>query len=232
MAPSSPSYPQSEQQIRRSAARPIRKTFTHYCPVYFAGLSCNSPLFCTAQGNGMKHERCQKKGKVEETAWDLPSTASVLQLYIFVRFLTKVLVVPLKMLAGMWTLEWEGCCKDRMSQPCKPATDVLLQCIVSSQHSVPLLLDGKFIWERKILVKLTQEYQSQKLLKIIPGHLFREKGCEWSGNGETRSGMRKHDLGIHRSRRTTWQDLLFSSLTGYPYEVKYQPQVRPATEYK
>lgn len=49
----------------------------------------------------MKHERWQKKGKVEETAWDLPSTASVLQLYIFVRFLTKVLVVPLKMLAGI-----------------------------------------------------------------------------------------------------------------------------------
>lgn len=152
---SSPTEPQSEQEIsRRLATRLTRKTFTQYHPAYFAGVSCNSPLSRSAQGKGVKHRCYQKKGKVEETAWDLPSTAGILQLYVFVHFLTEVLVVPLKTLAGTWTLEWEGGYKERMSQPCKPATDTLLQCVVPSWHSVPVLLDGKLIWERKNPVKL------------------------------------------------------------------------------
>lgn len=174
MAPSSRSYPQSEQQIMRLAARPTRKTFIHYCPVYFAGLSCNSPLFHTAKGNGVKHKCCQKKGKVEETAWDLSSTASILQLYIFFAFRQKC----------WWFLWkcWLGC--EHMNERDAARTGWVsptsqLQMFYFSAYYLfgaqCLLLDGKFLWERKIPVKLIQEYQSHELLKIIPGHLFREK---------------------------------------------------------
>lgn len=58
------------------------------------------------------------------------------------------------MMAGMWTLDWEGGCKDGMNQPCKPATNVSLQCTVPSGYSVSDLLDGRLICERKIPVKL------------------------------------------------------------------------------
>lgn len=45
------------------------------------------------------------------------------------------------MLHGMWTLEWEGGCKDRMSEPCKPARHI---CFLSV-HSSLLALNAYFI---------------------------------------------------------------------------------------
>lgn len=119
----------------------------------------------------------KKKGKVEETAWDLPTTAGMLQLYFFLfAFWQRCWWFPWKMPSGMWIIEWEGRCKGRMSHPC---WHILLQCIVPSRHPVPVLLGGKLIWEKNSCETLLQK-NSHKLLKITLGHLLGEKrGDGW-----------------------------------------------------
>lgn len=61
----------------------------------------------------------------------------------------------------------------------------------------------------KILWNSTPEHQSHKLLKITHGHLSGEKREGGNVNGDKKSGLRRSDLGTHRSRQRTWHD--FSS---------------------
>lgn len=140
--PSSPANPQSRQEVsRRLAARLTRKTFSQYCPVYFEECSCNFQQAHPAQAKTVRDKCFQNKGKPKEATPDLCSIACILQLYFFVHFLAKLLMIPLKMLPGMWPFEWEGGCKDRMREPCKPAS---YRCFLSV-HSSLLALNAWFI---------------------------------------------------------------------------------------
>lgn len=107
---------------------------------------------------------------------------------------------------GMWPFEWEGGYKDRMSEPCKPASH---RCFLSV-HSSLLALNAWFIrlkssWERKVSVKLCSRDQSHKLLKSILGHLLeiKERG---EGKAMASQVWRRRDVRVHRSRRKTGQE--------------------------